>query len=160
MLNFKEKPYGLLLITAIALSLALVLLLFVHTGLQDKTMFRIPLTLIIWIIPLFLMFLWLCYFLTERFLYSLKITWTHVLITVSTTILIVIILYIGINPSEPPSSGDFGTFFSNDRQKVVGNASRIVFILFVCGQFAYLVNILLGLIFTKRNKQQLSRTTQ
>jgi len=134
----KERPYRLLLFTAIALSLALVFLPITHMDFQDKTMFRVPLAIIVWIIPWLLIFFWLLYLPTRRFLYSITITWTHVLITVSTTILIVIILYIVFTPLQPTSH----------RQELIGNATRIVFIIFVCGQCTYLANILLGL-FTK-----------
>ena len=58
----------------------------------------------------------------------------HIFITVSATILMVTILYIGFNPSQ----------LTNDRHEFIGNAMQILFIIFVCGQFAYVANVLLG----------------
>jgi len=143
----KERPYRLLLFTAIALALVLGFLPVAHIDFQDKTMFRVPLAIIVFIIPLFLVFFWLLYLLTKRFLYSMTITWTHVLITVSTAILVVIILYIVVTPLQSTPHGYFNTSLI-DRPELIGNATRIVFIIFVCGQCIYLANLLLGL-FTK-----------
>ena len=143
----KESPYRLLLFTAIALALVLGFLSIAYIDFQDKTMFSVPLAIIVWIIPFFLMFFWLLYLLTKRFLYSMTITWTHVLITVSTAILIVIILYIVFAPLQSTSHSYYNTSLI-DRPELIGNATRIVFIIFVCGQCAYLANFLLG-IFTK-----------
>jgi len=135
MLNIKERPYGLLLFTAIALSLAFAFPPMTRIDFQDKTMFGVPLTIIVWIIPLLLVSIWLFYLLTNRFLYSMSITRIHIFITVFTTICIAIILYIGINPSQ----------FIIDRHELIGNTIQILFITLVCGQCTYLVNVLLGL---------------
>lgn len=150
MLSFKEKPYGLLLFTAIALMLAVVFAPIANMNFLDKTMFNVPMAIIVWIVPLLLIFFWLIYLLTKRFLYSMSITWIHVLITVSTTILTVIVLYIGINATQATSQNYNDTSLIN-RQQLIGNTMRILFIIFVCGQCIYLANILLG--FLKNNKQ-------
>ena len=139
----KERPYGLLLFTAIALSVALGFLSIAYLDFQNIAMFSVPLAIMVWIIPSLLIFFWLLYLPTKRFLYSTTITWTHVLITVSTTILMVTILCIVFIPLQPITPGYID---------LIGNASRIVFIMFVFGQCTYLANVLLGL-FTKTNKQ-------
>jgi hypothetical protein len=139
----KERPYGLLLFTAIALSVAHVFLSIAYIDFQDITMFSVPLAILVWIIPSLLVFFWLLYIPTKRFLYSTAITWIHVLITVSTTILMVTILCIVFIPLQPITPGYI---------ELIGNAIRIVFIMFVFGQCTYLVNFLLGL-FTKTTKQ-------
>jgi len=145
MLNIKERPYGLLLFTAIALLSALVFPPIAQMDFQDKTMFSVPLAIIVWIIPSLLIFFWLLYLLTKRFLYSMALMRIHVLITVSATILILIVLYIGINPLQASSHSYYDTSLI-DRQELIGNAMRILFAIFVCGQFTYLANVLLGLI--------------
>src|SRR4030095_4289051 len=99
MLNIKKRPYGLLLFTAIVLMLAFAFSPFATTSFQDKAMFGLPLALVVLIITVFLFSLWLLYLLTWRFLYSMTITWIHIVITVSTAILIATVIYIGINPS-------------------------------------------------------------
>lgn len=143
MLNIKEAPYGILLFTAIALLFALVFYPIVNIDFQGKTMFSVPLTIMVWIIPLLLIIFWLLYLLTRTFLYSITITWIHVLITVLATILMVTVLYIGINPSQS----------TNGRYELIGNAMQILSIIFVFGQLIYLANILLGLF--GRHKAQL-----
>ena len=142
MFNIKERPHRLLLFTAIGLLLSLVLPPIAHLDFQGKTMFSVPLATMVWIIPVLLISLWLLYVLTSRFLYSVTITWIHIFVTVFATILIMAVLYIGINPSQ----------FRNDRHELIGNAIQNLAILFVCGQFAYLANVLLGLLY-KTNKQ-------
>ena len=74
----------------------------------------------------------------------MTITWMHVLITVSAAILIVIDLYIGINPLQPASHSYYDTSLI-DRQELIDNAMRILFIIFICSQFTFLANVLLGL---------------
>ena len=138
---FTERPYGLLLFTGIVLSLLIALLPIVNTDLQDKTMFSVPLPVFVWIVPLFLLSFWLLYLGTKKFLYSKTFTWTHILLTVVTTILIVLLLYVVFNLS--PSG--FSETSSEDRQKLIGNVIRVVFILFVGGQCTYFLNVLLGL---------------
>jgi hypothetical protein len=103
--HLKERPYGLLLFTAIALSVALGFLSIAYIDFQDKTMFSVPLAILVWIIPLLLIFFWLLYLPTKKFLYSTAITCTHVLITVSTTILIVVVLCIVFIPLQRVSPG-------------------------------------------------------
>ncbi len=134
MLNIKEKPYGLLLLAAIGLSLTFVLLPTTRIDIENITILSVPALGITWVIPLLLLFFWLLYILTKKFLYSKAITWIHVMITVIATILIVTVLYIGINPSQ----------VANDRYELIGNAIQILSILFIVGQLAYLVNVLMG----------------
>ena len=138
---FTERPCGLLLSTGIVLSLVPAFLPIANIDLQDKTMFSVPLPVLVWIVPLFLISFWLLYLPTKKFLYSKTFTWTHILLTVVTTILILLIFFVVLNLS--PSS--FADTSSEDRQKLIGNATRVVFILFVGGQFAYFLNVLLGL---------------
>jgi hypothetical protein len=139
----KERPYGLLLFTAIALSLALVFLSIAYIDFQDSGMFGVPLTIMVWIIPSLLIFFWLLYLPTKRFLYSTTFTWTHILVTVSTTIILVIVLCIVFTALLPASHG---------YPELIGDVIRIVFIMFTIGQCTYLANVFLGL-FTKANKQ-------
>jgi hypothetical protein len=144
MLNVKERPYVMLLLTAVVLFFALVFSKIAQIDFQDKTMFSVPLAILAWIIPLLLTSFWLLYLMTRRFLYSMTITRIHVLITVSTTILIVILLFIGINPMQVTTHSELDASLVN-RQELIGNAMQIQFLIFVCGQFTYLANVILGL---------------
>ena len=153
MINIKERPYVLLLLTAITLFIAFTISKIAHLDFLDKMMFSVPLPILIWIIPLFLIFLWLLYLLAKRFLYSTTLSWIHILMTVSTTILIVILLFIGI--AQGQSGSDIYTQTSStNRQDLIGNATQILFLIFVCGQITYLANVILGLF--KKSSGQIS----
>jgi len=140
--KIKESPDRWLLVTAVILFFAVVFSLVAGIDFQDKTMFSVPLVIMVWMIPLLLLAFWLLYLLTRRFLYSMTIARIHIFITVSATILMVTVLYTGLNPSQ----------LTSDRHEFIGNAIRILFIIFVCGQFAYVANVLLGLL--RRHKVQ------
>ncbi len=141
-LSIKESPYVLLLFTTIALLLALAFRPIAEIDIQDITMFSFPLSSIVWIFPFLLLSSWLIYLVTNKFLYSRTITWIHVLITVITTLLIAIVLYIGINP----------TSYTNDRHELIGIVIQVLSILFVFGQLIYIANFLIG--FFGRSKAQ------
>ncbi len=134
-LSIKESPYVLFLFTTIALLLTLAFRPIAEIDIQDITMFSFPLSSIVWVFPFLLLSSWLIYLVTNKFLYSIAITWIHVLTTVITTLLIVIVLYIGINPSQ----------FTSDQHELIGIIIQILSLLFVFGQLAYVVNILIGI---------------
>lgn len=140
--NIKDRPDRLLLFTAILLLVALVFPSFGDTDFQDKTIFSVPLAIMVWMIPLLLIAFWLLYLITKQFFYSMTIARIHIFITVSATVLMVTVLYIGLNPSH----------LTNDRHEFIGNAMQILFIIFGCAQFAYVGNVLLGLF--RRHKVQ------
>jgi hypothetical protein len=135
-LNFRKEPFALLLLTTIVLLFVLALRPISNVTFQDKVMFGIPLDNMVWIIPCFLIFFWLLYVATKKFLYSTTATWVHVITTVASALLIVSILYIGINPTPTIS----------EQHELVGNIIQIVTLLFIAGQLTYIGNIIFGLI--------------
>lgn len=132
--KIRESPAGLLLLTAIAILAAIVFTPIAGIDFQHKTMFGVPLPLMVWIIPSLLVSSWGLYSLTRRFLYSHAFTWAHILVTLITTFLILAVLLIGIKPSQPIS----------DRHELIGSAMQLLFLVFVLGQFIYLANLMLG----------------
>ncbi len=139
-LNLKENPFALLLFTTIVLLFALSLRPISNLDFADKVMFGIPLNNMVWIIPFFLISFWLVYLITKKYLYSVTAIWVHVLTTVISTLLIVSILYIGINPTQKVAAN----------YELVGNAIQLVTLLFLAGQFVYIGNFVLGLFKVKR----------
>lgn len=135
-LNLKKEPFVLLLFTTIILLFALALRPISNVDFQDKVMFGIPLDNMVWFIPLFLISFWLVYLATKKYLYSVTAIWIHVLTTVVSTLLIVTVLYIGINP----------TSYISDRHGLVGNAIQVLTLLFIVGQLIYVANIGFGLL--------------
>lgn len=69
----------------------------------------------------------------------------HVLITVVTTILMVVVFYIGIIPLKDTSNG-YSYLSTTDREGFIGNAMQVIFILFVCGQIIFPINLFMGLL--------------
>ena len=134
-LNFRKEPFALLLLTTIILLFVLALRPISNTDFHDKVMFGVPLNNMVWIIPFFLISFWLLYVATKKFLYSTKATWVHVIATVASTLLIVSILYFGINPTQTIS----------ENHELVGNIIQIVTLIFIVGQFTYIGNLILGL---------------
>ena len=136
----KKEPFALLLLTTFVLLFVLAIRPLSNIYFRDKVMFGISLDNVIWIIPGFLITCWLVYLATRKILYSILATWIHVITTVVSTLLLVTILYMGINPTPLISVS----------QELVGNLIQLVTLLFISGQFIYLGNLILGLI--NRNK--------
>jgi hypothetical protein len=139
-LNIKKSPYQLLLLTAIALLFVLVFSPIAKMDFQDVKMFSVPLVTMLWIIPVLLIVLWLLYVFTNRFLYSVTITQIHVFITVFATVSILIVLYVGINPSQRVTNN----------HDLIGKSMQLTSIIFVSAQLLYLANVLLGLFTIKK----------
>ncbi|MEQ1587369.1 MAG: hypothetical protein ABL895_15885 [Cyclobacteriaceae bacterium] len=142
-LNLKENPFVLLLFTTIILLFVLSLQLISNVDFADKVMFGIPLNNMVWTFPFFLISFWIAYLITKKYLFSKTAIWLHVLTTVVSTLLIVAILYIGINPTQKVAAN----------YELVGNAIQLVTLLFIAGQFIYMANIVLGLIKRKKTQQ-------
>lgn len=140
MLRIKESPYGLLLLATVALLVALVIRPVATIDLRNMSMFTLPASVVVWMIPALLIIFWLVYMLTKHFLYSRIITWVHVSMTISVTLIMTAVLYIGITPSATVANN----------YELVGNAIQILFILFVFLQLSFLANILLGYFLKKK----------
>ena len=134
-LNFRKEPFALLLPTSIILLFALALRPISNIDFQNKVMFGIPMDIMVWITPCFLIFLWLLYLTTKKILYSTTATWVHVIITVVSTLLIVSVISIGINPTTTIS----------EHHEMVGNIIQILTLLFLAGQLTYVGNLIWGL---------------
>ncbi|MFN7118734.1 MAG: hypothetical protein ACK4TA_18185 [Saprospiraceae bacterium] len=134
--NLKKDPFALLLFATILLLLALALRPLVNIDFQDKVVFGLPLNNVVWMIPLFLIGFWLLYLSTKQFLYSITATWIHVLTTVISTLLLVAVLYIGINPLP----------YLSERHEMIGNAVQMLTLLFLAAQVIYLANVGIGLL--------------
>jgi hypothetical protein len=135
-LNFRKEPFALLLFTTIILLFVLALRPISNVDFQDKEMFGVPLDNMVWIIPCFLISFWLLYLATKKYLYSKTATWVHVIATIASTLLIVSILYIGINPTQTIS----------EQHEFVGSIIQIVTLLFIMGQMTYIGNVIFGLL--------------
>src|SRR5690242_8828642 len=95
MFKFKERPYNFLLLTAILLFIASIFNFNVPIDIHlHNTYFIFPLKLLIWLPTIILILFWLLYLLTKRFLFSKALTWTHVILTIICSILLLILPFI------------------------------------------------------------------
>jgi hypothetical protein len=140
LLYIKQNPYGLLLLAAMLMIISTTFIQISNVDFRNITMFSLPLLTMLWIIPSILLFLWLLYILTNRYLYSEVITQIHLITTIFTIGLILVMVFIGINPTQ----------FSNDRHELIGNTIQILSLIFISSQLVYVLNIVLG--FLMRNK--------
>jgi cytochrome c oxidase subunit 1 len=150
MFKFKDRPYTVLLLTAVLFFIA-GLFSFnypIDIHLHD-TYFVIPMTYLVWIPTITLVFFWLIYLLTKRLLFSKFLTWTHIVFTILCTIFIVTIPFLSTysyaGGGAPRRYYDYGSFTS---YKIFGNMTRIIiiaFIILIFGQLTYFINLIVGL---------------
>lgn len=138
--SLRKEPFALLLLTTIVLLFALSLRPLSDVDMQGKLMFGVPVANMIWIMPCFLICLWALYWVARRFLYSPTVTWIHVVTTVVSTIVMVSVLYLSMNPSPAMA----------EQHQLVGNVIQVVTLFFVAGQIAFIGNVVLGLIRRQR----------
>lgn len=146
-----KKPYQLLLYAGIVLILMSFLELNQTTTfdlhLRD-TYFVIAGTHIFWLLAILTFFLWTLYLLTSKILYSKTLTWIHVIVTILTLTLFLLILCFGerfLNPL-PRRYYDFSQW--NSYSAYNSNMKAIVISIFVLlsGQIIFVVNLIAGLI--------------
>ena len=148
--RLKQSPYNLLLLTSILL---FIVGLFSSNSAMDihmhDTYFVFPLTYFIWTPSIILFIFWLLYLLTKKNLYSIKLTWTHIILTIATCVFILTLPFLLTNSYEglagmPRRYYDIGQsktyqFFGKLTKTVIVTA----FIL-ALGQLTYLLNLFLG----------------
>ncbi len=150
-MRLKQRPYNLLLLTAILLFIGgqFSLSTPIDFHLHD-TYFVFPLTYIIWFPTIILFIFWLLYLATKRFLFSQGLMWTHIILTVITSIFILILPYLGTYsygglggmPRRYYDYGEFNIF------KIFSNWTNIVvsaFFVLITGQLIYFINLFTGL---------------
>ena len=142
-----DQPYFLFLLTGLILIIA-TLFMFgqsIDFHLHD-TYFVVAVNYFIWALAILFVLVWGIYKLTDRFLWTKKLTWAHV----SLTILVVILLStIGFWHDKilPPIKRDAISYRDIiDDQKREGIIAYPIMIIFVVGQVAYFVNLIVGLI--------------
>ena len=154
-MTIKTRPYNLLPWTGLIFTIIALLVIkkgsIIDIHLHD-TYFVLEEKHIFFFFTILLLFIWTIYFFTKRFLLSAILTWTHVIVTILTFILIAQIFYLGHSlPNSPRyyndfSNGNFYNPFDTKYRKAIG---IIVYIL-MFGQFIYIIN-LLGGIFKRLN---------
>lgn len=142
-----DQPYFLFLLTGFFLIITTFFLSgqSVDFHLRD-TYFVVSVSYFIWALAGLFFIAWAIYVLTEKFLWTKTLTWTHVLITI---IILVLLLTIGFWHDKilPPIKRDSLSYQNiiEDQKREAVIAYPIVTV-FILGQIAYFVNLIGGLI--------------
>lgn len=146
-----KQPYLLFLLTGLVLLIASLFMFgqSVDIHLHD-TYLVVAVNYFIWFLAIFCFIAWTVYKLTDRFLWTKKLIWTHV----SLTILVLILLStIGFWHDKilPPIKRDAISYQNIvDYQKREAVVAYPIATLFILGQLAYFVNLIVGLIKRRR----------
>ncbi len=145
-----QRPYHLLLLTAILLFIGG--LFSINTPIDvhlHDTYFVFPLSFLVWVLTLILFFFWSLYLATRQFLFSKKLTWIHVILTVLSSLFMLMLPYL----STYSYSGTGGPRIYYDyeelnRFKIFGNLtsnSITAFAFLLSAQLIYFANLFVGL---------------
>lgn len=152
------RPYNLFLMTAILLFLVGLFYIdsAVNVHLHD-TYYVFPLAYVFWTLSIFLFFFWLLYLGTRRVLFSKKLSWLHIVLTIVSCILVLAIPNFLRNSYEglagmPRRYYDIGqaktyAFFGNATK-----AAIYLFLVVAIAQLAFFINFFIGL-YKKLNGQ-------
>lgn len=101
MFKLKQRPYNLLLFTAVILFISGLMVdnFSVDIHLHD-TYYIVPVKYFLWLPASLMMLLWLLYLLTKRFLYSSTLTWLHIILTVFFSVFILVVYYWSARSSD------------------------------------------------------------
>ncbi len=151
MFKFKERPYNLLLLTAV---LILIASFFAFDQTFDihlhDTYFIITTTHSFWVIIILLLIFWTLYLLTKRFLFSKVLTWLNVVILVATSVFLVVIsfysnsYYNGL-AGMPRRYYDYNSWDTFILYNNMTKGVLVTILLLILGQIIFIVNIVIGL---------------
>jgi heme/copper-type cytochrome/quinol oxidase subunit 1 len=157
MLSIKQKPYHLLLLTAVALWL---FSFFVRdrdnvTDLHfHDTYFIVGHAHIYWLVVLLLLLIWVFYLLVGTILRSKGLAWVHIIVSIFASIFLVFLITgaAGFTGQEPRRYQDFSNWNSLDRYD--GHIKWVVITtcMLVGSQLIFVFNIIAGL-YARRSSQ-------
>jgi len=147
-MNFKQKPYQLLLIAAVLLFICGLLAIKGPFGFRFYDIYFIfPLTFLFWIPSATLFAFWILYLSTNRFLFSKKLMWAHILLTILTCLCLLTFphfssYYGSIKMRRYLDVGQSNTFIIIDYLKNIAVKTLPIIIL---AQLTFLTNLVAGL---------------
>ncbi|MEO9022277.1 MAG: hypothetical protein ABI237_11260 [Ginsengibacter sp.] len=147
-MQIRKRPYNLLLLTGLILILTCFFFFNQNTTIDihlHDTYFVIAHSHFFWLLAIPALMIWTIYLLTNKILYSKALTWVHVIITISTLVLLASTLFMGeslFNPA-PKHYYDYSSWNSS-----VTTPARIIadtiFIL-LSGQIIFIINFIAGI---------------
>ena len=137
-MRIKQKPYSLLIITAILLLIAALFSTNSTVNIHvHATYLMIPLPFFASMPSMLLAILWLLYVLTKKYLYSKKLSWIHVLISIIASLFVIVLPYVATYIyAEPEHYKIFSTLTENILTALV---------ILIIAQLLYFVNLCIGL---------------
>lgn len=113
------------------------------------TYFIIPFPIIIWLASMILFLFWFIYWISKQSLYSNKLMWLHITLTVLTSFIILTLPYLSryannvvAGPRRYYDNAELNSF------KIFGNLTNITlatFAVLLISQLTYFINLFLGL---------------
>lgn len=141
-LFIQKYPAILLHAAAVLIGILYLILPYSYSGMHDKTMFNIPFHYLLSWSPALLCVLALPYFLTSKLTYSPDLTWMHVLITLVSVFLMIILGIIGAYPAS--TAVEHNVWF--------GHFVALIFIVFISGQTMLICHLFIGFIMIRSRK--------
>lgn len=152
MFNFKDRPYNLLLLTA----LIILIVTFFSSGqtmdihLHD-TMFVIAIEHFFKALIILLLLFWTLHFATSRFLFSKALIWIHVIVSSACSLFLALAtLYVTDNPNG--LSGIPRRYIDNEDWQMaryhdyLDEGLTLAVLLLIAGFLIYFINLIMGLI--------------
>ena len=116
----------------------------------SDTYYVFPLAFLIWFPAIILFLFWLLYLATKRFLYSKRLMWIHIILSVVISLFILTLPYLstysyGEVAGSPRRYYDYGEL---NNFKIFGNFTNMIvlaFLILVLGQLIYFINLIVGI---------------
>jgi hypothetical protein len=151
MFNFKERPYNLLLLTAI---LILIASFFTSGQILDihlhDTMFVITIEYVFGAIIILLLLFWVFHLATKRLLFSKTLMWIHVIISAAASLFLVVFLYVEDRNKElagmPRRYLDSKDWQMTRQHDYLAEGMTIAVLLLIAGFLIYFINLIMGLV--------------
>ncbi|MBC8048149.1 MAG: hypothetical protein H7Y00_15225 [Fimbriimonadaceae bacterium] len=151
MLNIKKHPYSLFLFAVVFLSPISFIQIANHAidvELHD-TYFIISGKHAIWLVDIIFIFLWFIYFTLRKIIWSILLTWLHVLVTIGFLFIILFPFSNFFNlPKRYDSEAGYETVaFYGDINRIVSIFAIVLFFT----QMLFIINIIVGVILKTKN---------